>query len=105
MRAALPVRRIASATLCAWLAGPCAAADASWPVDFPWGDFDFRLLWRYEYVDDDLAPGGVPLKEADASTIRAVAGYRSGNFHGFSAYVQGEAVIVAGASTSCSMTF
>lgn len=85
---------------CAWIfIAPAAVAEGgAWPVDFPFGKFDFYLRWRFEHVDDDLAPGGVPLKEANASTIRAVAGYRTENFHGFSAYVQGEAVIVAGAS-------
>jgi hypothetical protein len=86
--------RCAVLLLLAWTAG--AAAESSLPSDFPWGDFDFKLRWRYEHVDDDLAPGGVPLKKADASTIRAVAGYRTGTFRGFSAYVQGEAVVVAG---------
>lgn len=99
MRAAQSIRRIAFAVLCLWLgAASCAAADSSWPADFPWGDFDFKLRWRYEHADDEQAPGGVPLKQADASTLRATAGFRTGSVRGFSAYVQGEAVIVAGAA-------
>lgn len=64
---------------------------------FRHGTPDFSLRWRYERVEDDLAAGGVPLKDADASTVRATLGYRTGVFRDFSAYLQLEAIGAVGA--------
>ncbi|MEX2523850.1 MAG: hypothetical protein WD750_02750, partial [Gammaproteobacteria bacterium] len=46
-----------------------------------------KFRYRYEHVDDDLAP-----RDADASTLRGVFGYQSGTFRGFSALLEAEIV-------------
>lgn len=46
-----------------------------------------KFRYRYEHVDDNLAP-----RDADASTLRGVFGYRSGTFRGFSALIEAEMV-------------
>jgi len=51
------------------------------------GDFYARFRYRYEHVDDDLAA-----RSANASTLRSVVGYRSGEFNGFSVLLEGEQV-------------
>ncbi len=88
------VRGVLVAALVMCGAGPLPAdepADALWQA-LSSGTPDFLLHWRYEHVDDDLAPGGVPLKNANASTVRATLGYRTGDYHGFGAYLQFEAI-------------
>jgi hypothetical protein len=49
------------------------------------GKVHFSAHYRYEHVDDDAKPGGVPLKDAEASTIRTVLGYTTGEFFNFGA--------------------
>ena len=61
------------------------------------GKVDFSMRYRYETVDDDLAPGGVPLKDAHASTLRTTLGYRTGTLHDVEAYLQLENVTEVGA--------
>lgn len=56
------------------------------------GTPDLSLRWRYEYVEDELMRNGLSLKDAHASTVRAALGYKTGDFYGFSAYLQFEAV-------------
>lgn len=51
------------------------------------GDVYANFRYRYEHVDDDLAP-----KDANASTLRSVLGYQSGELHGFSALLEAELV-------------
>ncbi len=83
--------------LCAGLTFPVAAEPATDVVSaLTGGRLDGTLRWRFEHAEDDFAPGGVPLEDADASTLRATLGYRTGDFRGFSAYVQGEAVAEVG---------
>lgn len=60
------------------------------------GTPDFSLRWRFEHVEDDLFRNGRPLKDANASTARATLGYRTGDYHGFGAYLQFEAVGAVG---------
>lgn len=82
---------------CLGSAGPALAeAEGDVVSALTRGKLDGNLRWRYEHADDDFAPGGVPLEDADASTLRATLGYRTGSFSGFSAYVQGEAVAQIG---------
>lgn len=54
--------------------------------------FYFNLRYRYEHVDDDFQIDRKPLKSANASTLRTVAGYRSGDFHGFSTLLELEQI-------------
>jgi hypothetical protein len=56
------------------------------------GKFYLNLRYRFEHVNDDFEPGGQPLKNANASTLRTVLGYRSGDFHGFSFLVEMEQI-------------
>ncbi|MEX2481250.1 MAG: hypothetical protein WD928_10345 [Gammaproteobacteria bacterium] len=56
------------------------------------GTPEFSLRWRYEQVDDDIQVNGLPLEQAEASTVRATLGYRTGDFHGFGAYLEFEAI-------------
>jgi len=56
------------------------------------GKFGLNFRYRFEHVDDDFRPGGVPLKDANASTLRSVASYNSGAFHGFSTLLELEQV-------------
>jgi hypothetical protein len=60
------------------------AEDAFWNA-LTGGKLDFSARYRFEHVDDDLAPGGVPLKDAKASTIRTTLGYKTGKFFDFDA--------------------
>ncbi len=46
------------------------------------GKVDFSARYRYENVDDDLAP-----KEAHASTLRTALGYKTGIFYNFDARI------------------
>jgi len=64
--------------------GNARAEDAFWNA-LTGGKFDFSARYRFEHVDDDLAPGGVPLKDAKASTIRTTLGYKTGKFFDFDA--------------------
>lgn len=44
------------------------------------------LRYRYEHVDDNaLQTSGATLDQADASTLRTLIGYETGDWHGFSA--------------------
>ena len=52
------------------------------------GKVDFNMRYRYEFVDDQ----GNQKKNANANTLRTALGYRTGDFHGFGAYVQFEDV-------------
>lgn len=72
-----------------------SAEDTFWNA-LSGGKFDFSAHWRFEHVDDDLAPGGVPLKEANASTIRTTLGYKTGSFHHFDARLLVQDVRTAG---------
>jgi hypothetical protein len=56
------------------------------------GEFNVNLRYRFEHVDDDLRPGGLPLKDANASTLRTTISYGSGAFHGFSAFLEMEQI-------------
>lgn len=56
------------------------------------GSFYLNLRYRFEHVNDDFKPGGQPLKNANASILRTVLGYRSGEFHGFSMLLEMEQV-------------
>jgi len=50
------------------------------------GTFDLNLRYRFEHVDDDIRqPNGNRLRDADASTLRTTLGFKSGEFHSFSA--------------------
>ena len=55
---------------------------------FASGKPEVHLRYRFEHVDDDL----VPANDAEASTLRAVLGYRTGVFHGLSFYGEMEHV-------------
>ncbi|MFT4584610.1 MAG: hypothetical protein ACI915_001867 [Gammaproteobacteria bacterium] len=52
------------------------------------GEVDLQLLYRFENVDDDL----VPRNDANASTLRAALGFRTGLWEVISAYAQMEHV-------------
>ena len=60
------------------------ADDPLWNA-FTQGKFDFSARYRFEHVEDDLAPGGIPLKDANASTIRTTLGYKTAKFNNFDA--------------------
>ena len=49
------------------------------------GKVSFSARVRYESVDQDNA-----LKDADATTVRTTLGYKTGQFHGFSAFAEVE---------------
>ncbi|OUR85597.1 hypothetical protein A9Q92_07775, partial [Methylophaga sp. 42_8_T64] len=51
------------------------------------GKVSFSARARYETVDQDNA-----LKDADAFTLRTTLGYKTGSFHGFSAFAEVEDV-------------
>ena len=51
------------------------------------GDVYANFRYRYEHVDDDLAPD-----DANASTLRSALGYQSGELYGFSALLEAELV-------------
>jgi hypothetical protein len=55
------------------------------------GEVDISLRYRYAHIDQD----GVD-KEAGASTLQTLLGYQTGQFEGFSAYVQARNVTVIG---------
>ncbi len=52
------------------------------------GKVDLNLRYRFEHVADDFALGGVPLKDADAATLRTTLGYTTGKFYDFGARLQ-----------------
>ena len=56
------------------------------------GKFHAHLRLRFESVDDDL----VPARNAEASTLRAVLGWETGVWSGFSAYAEMEHVSQVG---------
>lgn len=77
------------AVLLAALLGSTAAQAETQPVT-PYADIRYRL----ELVDQDgLA------EQAAASTLRIRAGLQTGEWHGFSAGVEGEAIVVLGAAS------
>lgn len=82
----------AASTLVLGADGESGANDSELWAALSSGTPDLSLRWRYEHVEDDLTRNGVPLKDANASTVRAVLGYRTGDFHGFGAYLQFEAI-------------
>lgn len=56
------------------------------------GEIKFNLRYRFEHVEDDFRPGGISLKDANASTLRTAISYQSGAFHGFSTFLELEQV-------------
>jgi hypothetical protein len=56
------------------------------------GEFKVNLRYRFEHVDDDFSPGGIPLNDANASTLRTAISYNSGTFHGFSTLLEMEQI-------------
>jgi hypothetical protein len=54
--------------------------------DGRYGQIKFDLRYRYEHVDDDVAP----LKDANANTLRLRAGYLTPEFFGFQGYAEYE---------------
>ncbi|MDP6952514.1 MAG: hypothetical protein QGF53_07100 [Alphaproteobacteria bacterium] len=74
--------RLLAATGCAllWLALPAAAGEAS-----------LDLRYRLEVVDQASKP-----RRARAHTIRARLGYETGPWHGFSARLEGDAILAPG---------
>lgn len=61
------------------------------------GKFHLSLRYRYEHVNDDRMAGtGIPLRNADASTLRTFLGFETGVFHDFSATIDLENVIELG---------
>ena len=61
------------------------------------GKLNLSLRYRYEHVDDDrLSGAGIPLKNANASTLRTYFGYATGVFHNFTATLDLEAVARVG---------
>lgn len=56
------------------------------------GKFSLNFRYRFEHVDDDFRPGKVPLKDANASTLRTTVSYTSGAFYGFSTLLELEQV-------------
>lgn len=59
-----------------------------------------NLRYRFESVDDNaLQANGQTLQQAQASTLRALFGYQTGSFHGFSAILDFESVIAIGAES------
>ena len=56
------------------------------------GKLSLNLRYRFEHVGDDLSPGGVPLRDANASTLRTTLAYTSGEFLHLSARLEGEQV-------------
>lgn len=93
---ALPcVLALASGVATAQTGEPGAPGNALWEA-LRSGTPDLSLRWRFEHVDDDLVRNGLPLKDANASTVRATLGYRTGDFHGFGAYLQFEAIGAVG---------
>jgi hypothetical protein len=77
--------RYAAVLLILLLAVPATAASLTEAATG--GDFYAKFRYRYEHVEDDLAP-----RNANASTLRSVIGYRSGEFTGFSVLLEGEQV-------------
>lgn len=63
------------------------------------GKVSFSARARYETVDQDNA-----LKDADAFTIRTTLGYKTGQFHGFSAFAEIEDVTELGSDNYNSLT-
>jgi len=55
------------------------------------GKISLLLRYRYEHVDQE----GIE-KQANASTLKTALGYRTGDFHGFSGYLQFENTTVIG---------
>lgn len=67
-----------------------ALAEGSFLDAIRGGKWDLYLRYRFEHADDNFIPRGKlkSLGPADASTLRSALGYRTGIFHGFSAYGQ-----------------
>lgn len=60
------------------------------------GTPNFLARYRFEHVNDDAQTGGVPLEDADASTIRVALGYTTDYFHHFNAGVEFEHISEVG---------
>lgn len=88
--------------LAVMLASVCRADEAGgFGAALTSGKFDLFARYRFEFADDAgpvraTDPGSPPLKNAYASTLRTALGYATGEYAGFSAYVQAEDVRVIG---------
>lgn len=76
------VHKLAAIGICLCASAPLAAKEANPPIT-PYADVRYRL----ELVDQQ----GLP-EEATASTLRLRAGIRTGEWHGLSAQIEGEAI-------------
>ncbi|KUO53855.1 MAG: hypothetical protein APF82_04045 [Sphingomonadales bacterium BRH_c42] len=79
--------RLALSALALFTPAAANAADGDGPAITPYADIRYRL----ELVDQD----GLP-EDATASTIRVRVGVKTDEFHGFSAVVEGEAIMRLG---------
>jgi hypothetical protein len=78
---------------------PAVQADDSFYEALSGGKVSFSARVRYETVDQDNA-----LKDADALTLRTSLGYKTGQFHGFSAFAEVEDVSELGSDDFNSTT-
>lgn len=85
--------------LSSFAAIPAAHADDDFYKALSGGKVSFSARMRYEAVDQDNA-----LKDADALTLRTTLGYKTGNFHGFSAFAEVEDVSDIGSAKFNSLT-
>lgn len=77
---------MAVATIGAFISVPSVVmADDAFFDALTGGKVSFSARVRYESVDQDNA-----LKDADATTVRTTLGYKTGQFHGFSAFAEVE---------------
>ncbi|MBL1320966.1 MAG: hypothetical protein COA63_007900 [Methylophaga sp.] len=80
----LTMTLIAAGISSTFLSAPSYGEDAFFEA-LSSGKVSFSARARYETVDQDNA-----LKDADAFTIRTTLGYKTGDFHGFSAFAEVE---------------
>ena len=83
----------------ALLVTPSVQAEDTFYEALSSGEVSFSARARYESVEQDNA-----LKDADAFTIRTTLGYKTGAFHGFSAFAEVEDVSDLGADNYNSKT-
>ena len=81
--------------ICILITNTAMAEDPFWNA-LTQGKFDFSARYRFEHVNDDLAPGGIPLKDANASTIRTTLGYKTGKLYNIDARLLLQDVRVVG---------
>lgn len=81
------------------LSATAVQADDSFYEALSGGKVSFSARARYETVDQDN-----PLKDADAFTLRTTLGYKTGAFHGFSAFAEVEDVSDLGSDDYNSLT-